>query len=350
MRHWWIAPGLPADVDDTAKCIISLRRLSITAPADAMIATFEAETHFRTYSSERNPSFTANCNVLSALLEQPDPLRYTSQITKVTQFLCDCWWNSHEHVQDKWVRRSVVLPMTLAANRSKNLSCLYSSLLAIQAFADLFIQIEKGSLDPLCSDLLSRVHITMFQICVRTLLRPSRPRSIEETSYRVLILCEAKRFPLFDPLGPQIDTDLKDQIGFLHALADSNLTSDENKLWIEKVSFGSTLLTQTYKVAAMKAASCPSTKIKAQYCEETATSIATGRGYVKLLRQTPLFDGTPGWQLEASMSEAVLFQPLLRRCRLDIFPRKDVAPDRYFDLIPFTWISCNNRAKVFAST
>lgn len=69
-----------------------------------MIDAFESDTHFRTYGMERNPSFTANCNVLSALLEQPEPERYSAQITKITDFLCNQWWESDEDIKDKWVR------------------------------------------------------------------------------------------------------------------------------------------------------------------------------------------------------------------------------------------------------
>ncbi|KAH9986482.1 hypothetical protein F4779DRAFT_624274 [Xylariaceae sp. FL0662B] len=44
------APGLPADVDYTAKCITCLSRLGRTGPPGAMIAAFEMNTHFCTYS------------------------------------------------------------------------------------------------------------------------------------------------------------------------------------------------------------------------------------------------------------------------------------------------------------
>ncbi|KAL5114027.1 hypothetical protein ACEQ8H_008083 [Pleosporales sp. CAS-2024a] len=327
------APGLPVDVDDTAKCIISLNRLGEEASATAMIAAFEAETHFRTYASERNPSFTANCNVLSAILQQPDPSFYQPQITKLVQFLCDYLWESDGSVRDKW-----------------NSSCLYSSLLAIQVFGDIFIQVEKCSIEPIGPDLLSQMHIAMFQICLRTLLRDSKPESVEETAYRVLLLCEAKRFPLFDSLGHQIDADIQNQLDYLHEMANSRSDSDNSQVWIEKVSFGSQVLTQSYKIAAIKAASCPGSRIEAQYCRDIAIGTKASKAYIKMLMQTPLFADSPQWQVAASVLEASLFQPLLRRRRLDVFPRKDMAPDKYFDLIPLTWTSCNNRINTFASS
>jgi hypothetical protein len=66
-----------------------------------MIAEFEAETHFQTYKLERNASFSANCNVLSALLHVENPVEYTQQIAKAATFLCRFWMSGD--VKDKWV-------------------------------------------------------------------------------------------------------------------------------------------------------------------------------------------------------------------------------------------------------
>lgn len=101
----FIAPGLPPDVDDTAQCIVCLTKLGRDASPERMIETFEAQTHFRTYASERNPSFTANCNVLSALLAQSEASQYSDQILKIVEFLCNCWWESDGYIKDKWVSR-----------------------------------------------------------------------------------------------------------------------------------------------------------------------------------------------------------------------------------------------------
>jgi hypothetical protein len=53
---------------------------------------------------ERNPSLSANCNVLNALLITPEPEKYTTQIEKCTKFLCNQWWTSDSKIEDKWVR------------------------------------------------------------------------------------------------------------------------------------------------------------------------------------------------------------------------------------------------------
>ena len=97
------APSFEADVDDTAKAISCLNVLGRPVSPESMIQTFEADTHFRTYAGERDPSCTANSNALLALLHQPDVSLYSNQILKITKFLCDYWWTSDGRIEDKWV-------------------------------------------------------------------------------------------------------------------------------------------------------------------------------------------------------------------------------------------------------
>lgn len=97
-----IAPSLLADADDTAKAIFTLSLLGRPASLDEMIANFGAKNgHFQTYVGERDCSFSANCNVLIALLHASDPHQYESRISSITTFLCDSWWNGI--IKDKWV-------------------------------------------------------------------------------------------------------------------------------------------------------------------------------------------------------------------------------------------------------
>lgn len=90
------------DADDTAKSISSLYLLGRhdTNP-DQMIKTFHNVDYFRTYQAERNPSFSANCNVLMALLHFRDPRNYTEIISKVTDYLSAAWFKGS--IRDKWV-------------------------------------------------------------------------------------------------------------------------------------------------------------------------------------------------------------------------------------------------------
>ena len=96
------APHMMADVDDTSKALLALRLLDRpSADPQQLISTFESERCFKTYSAERNPSFTSNCNVLNALLCQEEPNKYIASISKTISFLIECWMNGP--VRDKWV-------------------------------------------------------------------------------------------------------------------------------------------------------------------------------------------------------------------------------------------------------
>lgn len=102
-QHLNLAPGFAPDVDDTAKGILSLNMLGSCIGAEDMISSFEADDHFRTYPRERDPSFSANCNALLALLHQQNASRYSAEILKAVRFLCSYWWSSDNGVKDKWV-------------------------------------------------------------------------------------------------------------------------------------------------------------------------------------------------------------------------------------------------------
>ena len=94
------APGFLEDADDTAKTILTLNLIGRPALPERMITAFENETHFKTFETERDPSFSANCNILNALLSVPEPNKYKDQILKATIFLCDWWYQGD--TKDKW--------------------------------------------------------------------------------------------------------------------------------------------------------------------------------------------------------------------------------------------------------
>lgn len=101
-------PFVGADADDTATTILVLGLLNEPVSVESMLKEFEVENHFRTYTQERNPSFSANCNVLLALLYTPVPSKYSAQIEKALKFLHKQFTDSNLDVQDKWVRISVI--------------------------------------------------------------------------------------------------------------------------------------------------------------------------------------------------------------------------------------------------
>lgn len=72
--------------------------------AEKLIEKFWAGRFFQTYTSERNPSLSANCNALKALVALPCAELYASYITSTVNFLCDMW--ESDGIKDKWVSYS----------------------------------------------------------------------------------------------------------------------------------------------------------------------------------------------------------------------------------------------------
>jgi hypothetical protein len=84
-----------------------------------------------------------------------------------------------------------------------------------------------------------------------------------------------------------------------------------------------------------------------------SSDLSQMKPYVSLLKQTKLFSFVPDWQLLASLVESSLFVPLLRARRLDVFARDDnsrIGKDHYLNLIPVTWVGCNNLLKAYVPT
>ena len=97
------APGVGADADDTAKGLKALEALDVSISSERMIHEYEQPECFKTYSSERDPSFTTNCNVLVAILRTREATKYEPQIQKIVRFVCQQWHLSVKPLIDKWV-------------------------------------------------------------------------------------------------------------------------------------------------------------------------------------------------------------------------------------------------------
>jgi hypothetical protein len=214
-------------------------------------------------------------------------------------------------------------------------------MLVAQAFTDLLALADQSLLRETGQDLLSRISITLVQCCIRVMLKQSNngswEDSVEQTSYGIAVLSEALRLSCFQDLHDQL-TKMVDAA--VHFLVNAPPASDY--IWIEKVTYSSPFLTQSYKLAALKLAMRSGD-------HTVGLPAKVSPKYVGLFRQMPLFSGVPEWQLHASNIESALFSPMCRALRLEIFSRKDMEEDEYFDMIPFIWTACNNYSQAFAS-
>ncbi|ODM14970.1 hypothetical protein SI65_09722 [Aspergillus cristatus] len=316
-------PTLMADADDTAKTIISLNVLGKRVRPDRLIEVFENGGHFRTYAGERNPSFSANCNILSALLHSAEPEQYLREIELALRFLCDL--HSSGDMRDKW-NTCDIYPRMLLANSLTFLLQLW----------------QNGSLQDLSKDLLLKVHIVLCEILVQT-IQEQQPTgawhngSCEITAYATLTLAAGSNSPLAALLGEKLQSSLVYGRAFLEA----NISQwDKGEtIWVEKVSYNSAVLSNAYCISAVQAS--------------TFTWIPTGDGLVNVPSKAvskfaqfysclPLFANEPSWRLKSSLVEGFLWFPRLAARRLDIFPRTNMQEDKYLQYIPQTWTMCNS--------
>ncbi|KAI9688292.1 MAG: geranylgeranyl pyrophosphate synthetase [Bogoriella megaspora] len=234
------APNVGADADDTAKAILTLNLLSHPTSPKSLLQEFEEATHFKTYQQERDPSFSANCNVLNSLLHVETPSDYTSQIEKTIKFLCATFQDSNKTVRDKW-----------------NLSPFYPFMLMMQASGRLLQLWASGSLPALPESLIVQTLLPILsELSLKTLRSQKQDGSWgdkgfqEETAYAVLVLAYALQIPSLQGLGKDAHYACERGRTFLNV---GHKTQREN-LWVEKVTYASEVLSEAYILAALNIA------------------------------------------------------------------------------------------------
>lgn len=315
-----------------------------------MIDRFKSENgHFRTYPGERDASFSANCNVLKAILHSPNLEEYSSCIADIVTFLSDAWWSGT--TKDKWVRGELVRLLARGTNDDQNNSPQYTMMLLAEAFIQLLVVWDKGLLKSLPEALLrDRIPVVLIQILNRTLLaqNTSGAWSLEEwpetTAYGVLTLMTVCSLPWYAPLKAIAISAARSGQGFL----------DQSKagwtkpayVWIEKVTFGSAMLSEAYCLAAMKAS-----ETSYNWSDDVKGFIDISEKHVSKLIQLfstlAVFQPEPRWKLTASVVEGSAFLPLLKSVGKSVLPEQKEAKNEYLAYIPSTWIIVNNHNRLF---
>ncbi|KAK1138447.1 hypothetical protein N8T08_002503 [Aspergillus melleus] len=325
------APGFVADADDTARAFLAITLLGSKVSPSALVKHFEASNHFQTYKLERNPSFSANANILIALLQTPDPGIYTTQIEKAVRFILSGWEDGE--LLDKW-----------------NLASEYSEMLLTTALIQLLDLWSKGQLFDLSHELVTlRLPIALFQLLSRTLSRQSVngswASSPERTAYCVLLLSHLLNLPWSDSIREVAQTAF--HRGREYLLAHPSEWIEGDYIWVEKVTYRLPILCETYCLAAMSA----SADKRPWPAEVVAMFSAHGKKLqvmAKFFGRLPLFQQTPAKTLLLAVMEATLYSQLLKTVRLDIFPRDEMrmTEDKYIEYIPAAWC-CVNAATEF---
>ncbi|RAK90792.1 terpenoid cyclases/Protein prenyltransferase [Aspergillus costaricaensis CBS 115574] len=322
-------PGILPDADDTARVLLMLNPVGVGVDCAPMVKKFRLGSCFKTYDFERNPSFSANCNVLLALILSKTAKSYAAEIGATMDYLLDLWRTGD--VSDKW-----------------NASPYYTFMLLSSAFVEALWQYDSGELRHVGTHVLVReIAMCLCQILSRTLSQQSAngswDDSLEVTSYGVLTLSQLERLPFGlslskDILQKAINRGREYIRSHQHDIAKPQR---HDYVWIEKSSYASHLLRKVYCVAALNASVEPIayTVDLAQLFQLPSTA-----GKLKsLLQGTPLVDKSTIASLDLALIEASLWSMHLKERKHEVFPslQGQTGQDWHLDLTPAIFTACN---------
>ncbi|KAI1423457.1 hypothetical protein F5Y12DRAFT_757041 [Xylaria sp. FL1777] len=310
-----------------------------------MIKIFEGSSHFLTYAYESAESFSANCNVLIALTLSQTPSLYAAQILKALSFLCETW--DKGEIKDKWVCNSVsVLTQDVSLTDRQNLEPQYSMMLMARALCGVLKLWGADQLPELtASQVFYNIPRITLQICTRSLSSQSSQGcwkdSAEVSAYAILTLrCLASLPWITQSFGDDLERGIKLGVEFLKSHPQSGRSAEI--IWIEKVTYGSPLLSETYCLSALQHCAQQTWGEKIiDLVELSEKQLETFSGF---FAQLPLFTMEPKWRLRASTAEGMMFSgSLLSSPAALVFADDRVTRShKYLHYIPITWTVCNN--------
>lgn len=206
------------------------------------------------------------------------------------------------------------------------------------------------------------VPLVALQILIRTLSSQAEDGSWEHsseiTAYALITLKRLGDLPWWESAG--LYSHLKDSIRRAVEFLDQ-ITVKPAFIWVEKVTYGSSVLAEAYCLAAYRLHS-PACKEPTRNWEDKVRSLAPSvppaekvEGFVRFFSRLPLFCKEPRWRLRASVVEGSMVSPKLQRDieQINIFPHPTAGDGQkagYLEYIPLTWTTSNNAADFGIST
>lgn len=329
------APRILEDADCTARNLLMFMRLrhlgcATTVDIAPLVNKFETARCFKTYELERNPSLSANCNVVLALLELEHESndQYASQIEKALMFLLGLVETEDRGITDKW-----------------NISSEYSYMLLVEVIVLALKQYNAGRLQAIPRDVFTdRIPKTLCRIISQVLAAQqsdgSWGHSLEVTSYSILGLSHALRLPWGSSICGYLTDRISQAKSFL--AAEYPRAEKEDYLWIEKTTYQSSLLRMAY---------CSMALHTTVTLEKWSNSMVNTFTYVssqsstmkKLFSMLPLLEKVPTPLLDLVLVEAKYHASDLATGRNSVLPRGDLplSKDKYLGYIPVIWLLCN---------
>ncbi|KAL4954475.1 hypothetical protein BDW69DRAFT_140089 [Aspergillus filifer] len=233
------------DADDTARVLTTLNYLSYKVRPDKMVKAFESESCFQTFDDRvpKSPaSVSVNANVLNCLLHSPAPNTFTSQIEKLTRFLCERV--SEDNMADHW-----------------SISKYYSIMITVQALSSLLPQPGRNISTAVSFETMFSTVPSGLQPLLNRILDSQNPNgswgdrnSVEEAAYAIIALSRLNHHAL---ASGEKKRDITIAIGrgkqFLleHWVPGS---PKPDRLWKGKCLQGLEVVEEAYVLAALKTA------------------------------------------------------------------------------------------------
>ena len=198
-----------------------------------------------------------------------------------------------------------------------------------------------------------RIPVTLVQILNRTLMGQCLASSgelqmpLETTSYAILTLKVLSPLPWPGNILEEILSNIRRNQQILH---DSYIEwSKPQYLWVEKVTYGSTFLSEAYCLAATYSAKQShtwTTKVESLL----QVPLKEDKKVTHLFRQLRCFESEPAWKMHACVLEGLFFLPELKSAHSNILRGEQSAKNEYLSFIPCTWVAINNMQNLFHDT
>ena len=219
-------------------------------------------------------------------------------------------------------------------------------MLLTQTFGRLLRCIDDGKLlaeNISATVLYEQIPIVSMDICAQTLHAQQSDGSWESkpevTAYAILTLVAMSSFPWTQNASMQSTILTATNDGKRYLDEHRNEWAKGDYLWIEKVTYYSTVLSQVYCLAAAKATPQHIYGLKPYALDEAVTSKLSKFG--KFFAQIPLVAPTHRSVIDSALIQGLYYSVALQRDCRSIFPRKGMADDKYLEYIPFIWTLCN---------
>ena len=220
-----------------------------------------------------------------------------------------------------------------------------------EAFSSLLQVWERGDLSAIPTSLVEDgVIISLFQVLVRTLMMqnangswgPSNSR--EETAYATLTIFKASILPFAAVIRAQIDSAIAAAQEFLLHTKETG----PSFLWVNKVTYGSFVLGESYVLAALNASRKVSLLLSSRTASLGKILSVDVEHLTRVCFGSLLSDSTEAWKLQAAFLEGCLLGPHLQRLASDIVPGAE--NDKVLKVVPFVRTTCNCSPKQSLTT